>query len=179
MKIAEIDTLSKRYGCSNENYFSVLVAQSIVTIQHQVCEENHATRTSFSLACWQPPSTKKNLLILVTLKAQLLVIAQLCCTLWSNKRCPEECLVLYVELVALLNWLQRHVCGGICIPQVHADVGKVRWSKYSMKIILYNYSTNQWVLFRNAKYMIYPKWFRCLTSSSVAQMDIQILVLNI
>ena len=40
MKIAEIDTLvSETYGCSNANYFSVLVAKSIVTIQHQVCEE--------------------------------------------------------------------------------------------------------------------------------------------
>ena len=38
MKIAEIDTLvSERCGCSNENYVSVLVAQSILTIQHQVC----------------------------------------------------------------------------------------------------------------------------------------------
>ena len=25
--------------CNNENYFSVFVVQSIVTIQHQVCEE--------------------------------------------------------------------------------------------------------------------------------------------
>ena len=39
VKIAEIDTLvSEGCVCSNENYFSVLVAQSIVTIQHQVCE---------------------------------------------------------------------------------------------------------------------------------------------
>ena len=65
IKIAEIDTLvSGRCGCSNENYVSVLVAQSIATIQHQVWEENRATKTSFSLACWQPPSTKKKLLLL-------------------------------------------------------------------------------------------------------------------
>ena len=52
MKIAEIDTLvSEGCVCSNENYLSVLVAQSIVTIQHQVCEENRATRTSFCLVC--------------------------------------------------------------------------------------------------------------------------------
>ena len=149
MKFAEIDTLvSERCGCSNEKYVSVLVAQSIITIQHQVCEENRATKTSFSLECWQPPSTKKNMLMLVTLKAQFLVIAQLCCT----KGVQNHVFVLYVELVALLNWLQGHNCGGICIPQVHADVGKVPWNKYSMKIILYNYSPNQCALFKNAKY---------------------------
>ena len=39
MKIAEIDTfVSEGCGCSNENLFSVPVAQSMVTIQHQVCE---------------------------------------------------------------------------------------------------------------------------------------------
>ena len=37
---AEIETLvSEGCVCSNENYFSVFVAQSIVTIQHQVCDE--------------------------------------------------------------------------------------------------------------------------------------------
>ena len=25
-----------------------------------------------------------------------------------------------------------YICGGICIPQVHADVGKVPWNKYSL-----------------------------------------------
>ena len=36
MKIAEIDSLvSERCGCSNENHVSVLVAQSILTIQDQ------------------------------------------------------------------------------------------------------------------------------------------------
>ena len=106
----------------------------------KVVKKNRATMTYFSLACWQPPRTKKKLLILVTLKAQLLVIAQLCCALWSDKRCAEARFVLYVELVALLNWLQRHICGGICIPQVHAEVGKLPWNKYLMKIELYNYS---------------------------------------
>ena len=38
MKIAEIDTLvSERCGFSNGNYVSMLVTQSILTIQHQVC----------------------------------------------------------------------------------------------------------------------------------------------
>ena len=40
MKIAETDTLvSERCGFSNGNYVSMLVAQSIVTIQHLVCGE--------------------------------------------------------------------------------------------------------------------------------------------
>ena len=39
IEIAEINTLmSERCGCSNEKYVGVLVAQSIVTVQHQVCE---------------------------------------------------------------------------------------------------------------------------------------------
>ena len=50
MKIAEIDTLlSEGCVCSNENYFSVLVAQSIVTIQHQVCEEKSRDKDIFLL----------------------------------------------------------------------------------------------------------------------------------
>ena len=40
MKIAETDTVvSERCGFSNGNYVSMLVAQSIVAIQHQVREE--------------------------------------------------------------------------------------------------------------------------------------------
>ena len=40
MKIAEIDNLvPEGCVCSNENYCSMLVAQSTVTIQHQLCEE--------------------------------------------------------------------------------------------------------------------------------------------
>ena len=39
MKIAEIDPfMSEGCGCSNENSISVLGAQSMVTIQHQVCK---------------------------------------------------------------------------------------------------------------------------------------------
>ena len=50
MKIAEIDTLvSEGCVCSNENYFSVLVAQSIVTIQHQVGEEKSRDKDIFLL----------------------------------------------------------------------------------------------------------------------------------
>ena len=50
MKIAEIDTLvSERCGCSNENYVSMLVAQSIVTMQHQVCEEKSRDKDIFLL----------------------------------------------------------------------------------------------------------------------------------
>ena len=50
MKIAEIDTLvSEGCVCSNENYFSVLVAQSIVTTQHQVCEEKRRDKDIFLL----------------------------------------------------------------------------------------------------------------------------------
>ena len=50
MKIAEIDTLmSERCGCSNENYVGMLVAQSIVTIQHQVCEEKSRDEDIFLL----------------------------------------------------------------------------------------------------------------------------------
>ena len=51
MKIAEIDTLvSERCVCSNENCVSVLVAQSIVTIQHQVCEEKSRDKDIFLLS---------------------------------------------------------------------------------------------------------------------------------
>ena len=50
MKIAEIDTLvSERCEWRNENYVSVLVAQSIVTIQHQVCEEKSGDKDIFLL----------------------------------------------------------------------------------------------------------------------------------
>ena len=35
--------------CCNENYFSVLVAQNIVTIQHQVCEEKLRDKDIFLL----------------------------------------------------------------------------------------------------------------------------------
>ena len=47
--------------------------------------------------------------------------------------CADTCFVLYVELVALLGTdCRKHVCGGICIPQVYADVGNVPWIKYSL-----------------------------------------------
>ena len=50
MKIAEIGTLvSERCGFSNESYVSVLVAQSIATIHHQVCEENLRDKDIFLL----------------------------------------------------------------------------------------------------------------------------------
>ena len=50
MKIAEIDTLvSEGCVCSDENYFSVLVALSIATIQHQVCEEKLGNKDIFLL----------------------------------------------------------------------------------------------------------------------------------
>ena len=82
MKIAEIDTLvTEICGGSNEKYASVLVAQSTGQSSTKFVKKNRATRTSLFLACSQPPSTKKKSLKLVTLKARLLVIAQLCRTL--------------------------------------------------------------------------------------------------
>ena len=41
--------MSEGCVCSNENYFSVLVAQSIVTIQQQVCEEKSCDKDIFLL----------------------------------------------------------------------------------------------------------------------------------
>ena len=41
--------MSEGCVCSNENYLSVLVAQSIVTIPHQVCEEKSRGKDTFLL----------------------------------------------------------------------------------------------------------------------------------
>ena len=50
MKIAEIDIfVCEACVCSNENCFSVFVAQSIVTSQHQVCEEKSRYKNIFLL----------------------------------------------------------------------------------------------------------------------------------
>ena len=50
MKIAEIDTHgAEGHVCSDENYLSVLAAQSIVRIQHQVREEKLYDKDIFLL----------------------------------------------------------------------------------------------------------------------------------
>ena len=50
MRITEIDSLvSERCRCCIENHVSVLVAQSIVTIQHQVCEDKSRDKDIFLL----------------------------------------------------------------------------------------------------------------------------------
>ena len=51
IRIAEIDSIaSELCVCSNENYFSVLVALSIVTIHHQSCPEKLRDEDNFMLA---------------------------------------------------------------------------------------------------------------------------------
>ena len=77
MKIAEINILvSEGCGCSNENSVSVLGAQSMVTIQHQVCELKSRDKDIFLLGMLKTDQHKAYELMFVTLQARLLAIAQ-------------------------------------------------------------------------------------------------------
>ena len=57
-----------------------------------------------------------------------------CTTLLYTMKGRKECRSVFCAVCGAgctpLNWLQRHVSGGIRIPQVHADVGKMLWNKY-------------------------------------------------
>ena len=114
-------------------FFTVLVAVSIAIIHIRFVNQNRGTRTSFCYACCQAANTKKKLLMVVHLckrnSSRLHNIA-------AHYEGTKACRIAYCAVCRAgrtpLNWPQRHVCGGICIPQVHSDVGKVPWNKYAL-----------------------------------------------
>ena len=111
MKIAEIDTLvSEGCVCSIENYFSVLVAQSIVTIQHQVCEEKSCDKDIFLLGMLTTAQHKEEIAytrhsasatprdctnLLYTVKGQK-VCRSVCCAVCGAGRTPELTAATYL-----------------------------------------------------------------------------------
>ena len=130
MKIVDIDTLvSEGCVCSNENYFSVLVAQTIVAIQHQVCEEISRNKDVFLLGMLTTGQHKEE-----TTDAR-----------HSTSATPRDCIIVAVHcegtkgvqkrvLCYMWNWSHSsELTATTCLWwNMHADVGKVPWNKYSL-----------------------------------------------
>ena len=112
---------SEGCACSNENYFSLFSSQIIVTIQNKVCGAKLLEKHTLLLCMLTAIQYEEE----IAHASQLLLIAQLCCTRLTDKGVETLFGSVCGMGLTLLNWLQRHVCGGICILQVS-------WNEYSM-----------------------------------------------
>ena len=80
--------------CSNENYFSVFVSQSIVTIQHQVCEDISRYKNIFLLGMLTTAQYKEE-------------NAQTC---HSASAIPRDCTTFVVHYEGTQDVQERDLC---------------------------------------------------------------------
>ena len=102
--------------CSNENYFSVLVAQSNVTIQHQVCEEKSHYKDNFLLGMLTTAQHKE----------------EFAHTRQSASATPRDCTTLLhtVKGQKVCRSMFCAVCGAGCTPKLTAATCQW-WNMYS------------------------------------------------
>ena len=134
MTVADIErAVAEGCGCRNENHFSALPAQSIVTIQRQVREAKSRDKDIFLLGMLTAGQHEEEIAHAghsasaarrERVTFQYIVKGQNVCR-------NVFCTVNGVGSTRLKR-LQRHVRDGVCIPQVHANVGKTPWNKYSL-----------------------------------------------
>ena len=134
MTVADIErAVAEGCGCRNENHFSALPARSIITIQRQVREAKSRDKDIFLLGMLTAGQHEEEIAhaghSASAARRERVTFRYI---VKGQKVCRNVFCTVYGVGSTRLKRLQRHVRDGVCIPQVHANVGKTPWNRYSL-----------------------------------------------
>ena len=136
MTLEEIDgAVAQGCGCSDDNHFSVLPAQQIRSIQHQMSLASSREKDAFILGLLTAGQCEEFVSHARCTGAATRTRTTFNYTVQGSAVCRTVFCAVYGIGSTRLKRLQQSVKSGVCVPAAHGNKGRVPWNQLSGSLI--------------------------------------------